>query len=226
MRLCRFGTYVLFGFVVLAGGFLAAEEPPPAPEPVGGASESLFTVEAPQLRLSAVPADPAVGGLVSALDPSLALGQTEGTLERSIGFKAGIGFSSDPTTFLMTYQADFFLHPSIALGPLFQFGVSDDDFFFAPTLNAQALFDLPVEGLEALKPCFQFGLGLLYLDKDRWWGDKDDVGFLINLGLGLEYFLTDYFALGTNFLFNVMPADVLGDNFIFGWQVITLRFQF
>lgn len=195
-----------------------------------GATEDVAAGEAPfspELRLTAETAYAAAEtALLPILEPSVAIGQTEDRTA-SMGFKAGMGFSASPTTFLMTYQLDFFIVNPIAIGPLFQFGISDDDFFFAPTLNLQAMFDLPGEGFEGLKPTLQFGLGLVYLDREYGGGrDDDDVDFLVNFGFGLEYFFNEYVAIGTNFLFNFVPGEVLDDNFFFGWQVITFRFQF
>jgi hypothetical protein len=173
----------------------------------------------------------AMGGnaLIPLVEPSVFLaGEEPGTGDRvgSFGLKAGLGFSADPTTFLMTYQADFFLHNMFALGPLLQFGVADEDFFFAPTLNFQVVFDLPGEGLEGLKPTVQFGLGLIYLEKEHRGGSSSQVDFLTNFGIGLEYFFSDQLAIGTNMIFNFIPGEVLDEYFIYCWQVVTFRFQF
>lgn len=186
----------------------------------------------PVLKFTAETAYAAPGGAIggrsphlSIVEPSVFLGQTEERMG-TVGFKAGLGFSADPTTFLMTYQADFFIHDLLAVGPLLQFGISDDDFFFAPTLNFQAMFDLPGEGLEGLKPTVQFGLGLIYLEKERRGGTSSQVDFLTNVGIGLEYFFSDQLAVGTNMIFNFVPGEVLDEHFIFCWQVLTFRFQF
>jgi len=181
----------------------------------------------PTLSLSAgalSQASPA--GPLSALEPSSLFGAAGTPAQRSLGVKAGLGFSLDPNTFLLGFQADFFVHQNVAVGPLLQVGVSGDDFFIAPTLNIEAIFDLPVDGFEAFKPVFQFGLGMVYMDRDTVRGQKDEVGFLLNFGIGVEYFFAEYFAVGTLALFNIMPDEVIDEHFFFTWEVLTFRFQF
>src|SRR5262245_23835418 len=64
----------------------------------------------------------------------------------------GIGFTSDPGTFLLAFTAGKFINPNVAIGPMLQLGVSDGDSIFAPTLNVRGIFDIEGQGLERLKP--------------------------------------------------------------------------
>jgi hypothetical protein len=149
-----------------------------------------------------------------------------------LSVRGAIGFTLDPDTFLMAFQGDYFLDDQLSLGPLLQLGVDDDTTILAPTLNVQYAFDLTEleedgdEILERLKPFVQGGVGLGYIHKDRRRGDDDDVGFLLNLGFGLEYYLTDQLALGNNLLFNILPDKTNGENFFLSWQFVTLRYRF
>jgi hypothetical protein len=181
----------------------------------------------PNLDLSAASAYSSPGGgAASALGSGLLGADDSAWSSRTVGLKGGVGFTVDPSSFLLTLQADFFLIDLLAVGPLVQLGVSDHNTILAPTLNFQFVFDLPWQEVEALKPTAQFGLGFAYLHKNHRQGHDDDVGFLVNFGFGAEYFLTSQVALGTNFLFNFLPHETLDVDFFFSWQVVTVRFQF
>lgn len=153
-----------------------------------------------------------------------------------MSLRGAIGFTLDPDTFLMAFEADFSATKEISLGPLLQLGVTDDRTIVAPSLNVQYVFDL--SGLNSndvmtndlakkLKPFAQGGLGVVYIHKDGRRGNNvDDVGFFLNLGGGIEYYLTEKFAIGNNLLFNILPEDIAGEHFFFSWQFVTARYHF
>jgi hypothetical protein len=146
-------------------------------------------------------------------------------------FSAGgaIGFTIDPSAFLTTFEADYAVTDNVLVGPLLQVAVSDEQEIVAPSLNAQYLIDL-AEGsdpLAKLKPFAQVGLGCAYIEKERKGRtDKDDLGFLLNVGFGLRYYVTNHFAVGNSVLFNAMPDEVIDERFFFSWQFLsgTIRF--
>ncbi len=146
----------------------------------------------------------------------------------SIG--ASIGFTADPGTFLLALEAPFRVAPHITVGPLLQLGLSDDWTIVAPTANVRYAFDLSSAsspGVRKLSPFIQGGLGFAYLERDRnGRRDRDDTGFLFNMGGGIEYFVTEQFAVGSSIMFNVMPDSVIGENFFFSWQMGSARFLF
>ena len=79
----------------------------------------------------------------------------------------------------------------------------------------------------------QGGLGFTYIDIDVPGNlppgvnvDDDDIGLLMSVGFGADYRITDSISLGSRMLFNVLPDDVLGENFYFSWQVAAIRFRF
>ncbi len=145
-----------------------------------------------------------------------------------LSVRGGLGFTLDPDTFLLSFAGDYALSEQFSLGPLLQLGLSGDDTIVAPTLNAQYSFDLHGMGpeLSRLNPFVQGGLGFAFIHEDLRFGEDDDLGFLFNLGFGVEYDLTDRFALGNNLLFNIMPDEVNQENFFFSWQFATIRFRF
>jgi len=170
-----------------------------------------------------------------ALALALAVGPWTGTAEAQPGpvsIETGIGFTSDPSTFLLAAELPIQVAPDVEVGPLLQLGVGDDRLIVAPTVNARYSFLLsryvknnrPV--WDRLRPIAHAGLGFAYLEHDRPVNDDDDLGFLFNLGAGIQYEWTDRLAFGTRMTFNVMPTKVLDDRFFFSWQLAQLRYRF
>jgi hypothetical protein len=222
--------------VALLGAFsaperrLAAQDASAAPAAAGEGRPSVestslaFALPAFELAAAApgassrlAPAEAALGG---ALLGDVAAPELLGTV------RAGIGFTADPTTFLMGLKGGFYAMPRFAIGAQLQIGVSDDDVIVAPTFNVEYLFDLPAEELDRLKPFVEGGLGFAYIHEDRRDHRDDEAGFLINFGFGLDYYVTDTIALGTSMLFNFLPDEVHDEHFFFSWQVIGARFDF
>lgn len=140
--------------------------------------------------------------------------------------RGGIGFTADPGTFLMTVEMPWHIDELVSIGPMFQLGVSDDEVYFAPTLGLY-LHPRLTGDLEPFHPYGHVGFGLAYLDKDdRGPRDGEDADFQFTAGLGVEYELRKDFLMGTGLLFNVIPDGVVGEEFIFGWQVLTFRHSF
>ena len=192
----------------------------------GGGDPGAFSLGLPSMDLGAGE----VYGMTSASSALLPAPALLGDLEledRTFGCDFGIGFTADPGTFLLGFEADFFVTQNVFIGPLVQVGVADKHVIVAPTLNFGAMFDLPYEGLASLKPFLEAGIGFAYIHEDQHGGHTDDdVGLLVNLGFGLFWFFTDDFAVGSRMLFNIMPAEVVDDHFFYTWEVVTFRFQF
>lgn len=154
------------------------------------------------------------------------------TVTTPFSVRGAIGFTLDPETFLLAGEVDYFFNDSFAAGPLLQFGVSDDDLILMPSVNFLCQLDLsqmseePGGALERLKPFAQGGIGFAFIDKDNRFGDDDDIGFMFNVGFGIDYYLAESFAVGNNLLFNIMPDDVVGENFLFTWQFVSVRYRF
>ncbi len=146
---------------------------------------------------------------------------------KTLALDTGIGFTLSPDTFLMNFRSDYFMTHHIAVGPLVQFGISDNVFLIAPSIGVKGVFDLPEEGFaKRVKPFLQGGAGLAYVNVDRNTGDDDDMGFLMNFGFGTDIYLTSSFSLGNNIMFNILPVKVFDDRFFFSWQFVTARYHF
>jgi hypothetical protein len=140
--------------------------------------------------------------------------------------RGAIGFTEDPDTFLLAFEGNYYVNHHVAFGPLLQLGVADKRVLVAPTLNLRGAFDLGIPDMAALQPFVQGGLGLAYLNRDNRRGDDDDVGFLLNFGFGVDYYVRDDLSIGSDMLFNVLPDETLGENFFFSWRVVSLSFHF
>ncbi len=140
---------------------------------------------------------------------------------------AGLGLHAntpDGTAFALGFNGDYYFTQGFSVGPLLQFGFTGDLFQFGLTGQAKYTFDL--KQIPALKPHIEAGVGFIYADLDRSFGrSQDDVSFLIPLGIGAEYRLTNSISLDTNFLFNFTDLDVRDKNFFFTW-LVGMRYRF
>ncbi len=141
-----------------------------------------------------------------------------------------LGFTLDPETFLLAFGGDYAMTEAFGIGPLLQLGLSDNTTIVALTANGTWGFDLREhvenETLRKLRPTVQGGFGFAHVDKDRGFGDVDDTKFLMNVGFGVEYPVTDHFSVGNSLMFNILPWNAAGENLFFSWQFATARFRF
>lgn len=119
---------------------------------------------------------------------------------------AGIGFMADTpdgaTEFGFHGHADYFLMPRLSIGPLAQYAGAGNDVLFG--LSAQARYWWPVAGADRLKVVIQGGLGFVRAGiKDADSGIADAYGaFLIPVGVGLDYAVSERLALTADFFLN------------------------
>jgi hypothetical protein len=145
------------------------------------------------------------------------------------GARVGLGFVADPKTFLVDLAIPYATGNGVSFGPRIQIGVSEDRTFIAPTLSLEYSHDLrsAVAGpFGYLRPLVQAGIGFSSLEKDGRRGDNQAFDFLFDIGAGVEYPITDGFAVASVFDFNIIPRESLGETLIFTWQVLQLRVQF
>ncbi len=155
--------------------------------------------------------------------------KTVTTPQVPLEFRAGIGFTADPGTFLTGFELDLVATSAVQIGPAIQIGVSDRRTLIAPTLNLRYLVGLPdvPKGLSRLKPFFQAGVGAAYLEKERKHRrDEREADFMLNAGFGLQYDVTERMALGSFMLFNIIPGEAASERFFFSWQVLAVILKF
>jgi hypothetical protein len=143
------------------------------------------------------------------------------------GLRAGVGFTAGPDMFLMNFEVPYQFDRWVYAGPMMQVGVKSDEHIIAPTMNVGITIpDMPGEALDRLQPYGFAGLGLAALhDNDRR-GNSTSAGLLIPIGFGLEYLVTDSFAVGSHMTLNFLPEKTLGQRFFFAWQMVGARFSF
>ncbi len=144
------------------------------------------------------------------------------TLGVDIGLQAA---TADATAFALGLSGDYFITHNFSVGPLLQFGFTDDLFQIGPTIQAKYTFDLPAN--PKLKLHLQGGIGFIYTELDRGGRpDTNETSFLIPLGFGGEYRLNRQISIGSTVLFNITDLDdVRNENFFFTW-LTGLRFRF
>ncbi len=122
--------------------------------------------------------------------------------------------TADGTAFALGLYGDYYLTPNFSIGPLLQMGFTNDFSQFG--LTAQAKYTFDIAGVPRLKPHIQAGLGLIYADIDnRSEGSRDDTSYLIPVGIGAEYKLSDSVLLDGSVMVNFNDLDFRdGDSFV------------
>ncbi len=133
-------------------------------------------------------------------------------------FGAGLGLQADTldgTAFALGLSGDYFLTHVLSIGPLLQMGFTGDLFQLGLSAQLKYTFDLPQ--IPKLNPHVEAGIGFVYADLNQ---GGSDTSFLIPLGLGAEYKLTEKISLDTTLLFNFTDLNVgRGDSFFLTWLV-------
>jgi opacity protein-like surface antigen len=143
--------------------------------------------------------------------------------------QGGLGFTADPDAFLLEFEGSYSIDGAVSFGPAIQIAVDDDLVLVSPTLFTRYSFDLSdatSEVIRPLSPYVQAGLGLTHIDRKRRRRYRDETGFLMNLGMGVDYAVSENVSIGSRMLFNILPGDVEDENFYFSWQVAGLRYHF
>lgn len=144
----------------------------------------------------------------------------------TVGAALGLqGETADGTAFAIGVSGDYFLTDNISVGPLLQIGLTDD--LTQIGLSAQAKYTLDLPDIPDLTPHFQGGIGFIHADVDRGpFFDADDTSFLIPIGVGADYRLTQDISLESTLLLNFTDLDEgVNDNFFITWFV-GARFHF
>lgn len=143
---------------------------------------------------------------------------------RAIG---GIGFTRSPDTLLLTGEVDFFTLDRLAIGPMLQWGIDDDETIVAPSFQAKYFFPIGATpgGMELL-PFVQAGVGFAWLQRDDLPGDDDDVGLLLQAGGGIELLIDDHLSLSSSARVDLLPGEVLDEHSYWSWQLLAIGVRF
>jgi hypothetical protein len=161
---------------------------PAQPEPVGaGHGEALETEAAPResyAQAVELPSERWSGG----------------------GALGVMGATPDETAMALTTHADYFLDDETSIGPLAQFGVTDDMALVGVSGQAKRWFAL--DGTQGRSQIHvQGGLGFIHADIAQ-----DDTSWLIPFGVGIDHTLDSGVTLTATTLVNFTNLDVAGDD--------------
>ncbi|BCA54267.1 exported protein of unknown function [Nitrospira sp. KM1] len=120
----------------------------------------------------------------------------------------GLGFLGNTpdgaAEFAFNGHADYFVTHTLSVGPLAQYAGAGNDFLFGLSAQAKYWWDIPGIGNLA-KLVVQGGVGFVRAGiKDTDSGTANTYGsFLIPLGVGVDYAVTERLAVTADFLLNV-----------------------
>lgn len=164
-----------------------------------------------------------------ATSPAASAGSASAGRSAAAGWslQAGVGFTADPDTFLMNFEAPYAFNEWVSAGPAMQVGVEDHHTIVSPSANVRLTIpDLPGRSFDRVHPYLFTGLGFAYVEKDRGRNDGDGVGLLIPVGVGVEYQVSEKVFLGSQMMLNFLPKETKGESFYYAWQIAGLRFAF
>ncbi|MER3421918.1 MAG: hypothetical protein C4293_00475 [Nitrospiraceae bacterium] len=117
-----------------------------------------------------------------------------------------LGNTADGSAFAFNIHADRFLTSNFSIGPLVQIATTSDLFQTGISGQAKYWINIPNTG-NRMKVALQGGIGFVHADLLR-----DDTPWLIPLGVGLDWALTDTIGITGTFLLNFTDLDVGFDN--------------
>lgn len=141
--------------------------------------------------------------------------------------RGGIGFTEGPDSLLLGFELPYAFDQWVSAGPMLQVGIDNENTIVAPSANVTiTIADLPGKALDRIRPSVSVGLGFAVIGDDDRQNANTGVGFLIPVGLGVEYPVSDRLSLGSQMTLNFLPEDTLNQQFWFSWQVGTIRIAF
>ncbi len=143
-----------------------------------------------------------------------------------VGADIGVqGGTADGTAFALGLRGDYFLTHNVSVGPLLQFGITDDLFQIAPTLQVKYTLDFP--GNPNVTLHFEGGIGFIHADLDRrGLPGVNDTSYLIPVGLGIEFKVDRNISIGSTLLFNFTDMDDIPDDDFFVTWLTGIRIRF
>jgi hypothetical protein len=141
--------------------------------------------------------------------------------------RGGIGFTEGPDSLLLGFELPYAFDQWVSAGPMLQVGIDSENTIVAPSANVTiTIADLPGKALDRFKPFVSIGLGFAVIGDDDRQNANTGVGFLIPVGFGVEYPVSDRLSLGSHMTLNFLPEETLNQEFWFSWQVGTIRVAF
>ncbi len=121
-------------------------------------------------------------------------------------------------------EAPIHITKNYSVGPWMQLGVAKSTVELLFSANSRYTVDVFTTGnLRKLRPYLQGGLGVAYLKVK---GAKGIAEFMINMGLGAEYQLSDHMFVASDVMFNIPVSAAGGAGTTTSWQFASLRYRF
>ena len=155
--------------------------------------------------------------------------------ERPLSARFGMGFTADPSTFLMGLEVDYHLMRAFSVGTQLHLGFDEDHSLVAPVaFGRYHLYGSDFEFgefVDRMNAYGHVGLGINYQDFDgstrrRPRRDDDDLEFMWNTGVGVEYVLNDEVSINSQMMLNFIPDGLFGDHSYFSWEIVGVRYRF
>lgn len=134
----------------------------------------------------------------------------------------GAGFTVDPVMYYQTISAEYYLRPSLTIGPEVGVGISDDELYFAPSFIVTQYAPLN----EELNGYARGSLGFAYLEKDQRPGDDSDVDLSLGAAVGFRYELREDISIGSEVGVSFFPGELEGEDAIFAFKILNLGIRF
>jgi len=155
--------------------------------------------------------------------------------DRGWSVGGGIGLTASPTTFLMNFDLPYNFGNNLSLGPQMQIGVTGGATVVSMTANGRYDIDFSMGNAESatIRPFVNAGLGFTYEsigpDFNIFGVSNSGTGFLIAMGGGLEFRMTDHVSLESAVQFNIIASGAgpgNNDHFYWSWQMLGVRLRF
>ena len=121
---------------------------------------------------------------------------------------ADLGFYLDPDLVAMSLMGEYHVTSNVALGPYVTLGTYTDYFYFSG--SGVAKYKANLNENAKLKPYGLLGVGFLVLNEEVAGDWHSDTKFLIPVGGGFEYWVSEKLAWGGNVVFNISEDIFFG----------------
>ncbi len=136
----------------------------------------------------------------------------------------GIGFTTGPSSVLLSSTLDFPLDKRITVGPSLQYGFDDD--LTLTALTAQIKYFLDEFGDRdsmSFLPYATAGFGFAMVDKE---GRSSDTGVLIDIGAGVRYLTGEHYRIGSEARLNWLPDELGGEHSYLSFDLLQIVITF
>jgi len=119
-----------------------------------------------------------------------------------------LGVTEDPTLVGLNVNVHYYITDEVAVGPLLQYDLWDDDHIFG--VAGRVRYNAVLAGSKVVRPYGQAGIGFVNFKHEDLFDGDSKTTYLFPVGGGLEFKLNDALALDANVLFNLSQEIYVG----------------